>query len=204
MDLETAQGIIDAAGINVPSGDIAKGAYDERGLRYEVPDYCFGDPVNVVPEAEAAGREVPVPLHEDESEPEDEDLGKGKMPVGKEFSVRARLSDRGGPDAVIKFHETDLVRRLADMVAEKSQVWILFGVVWGNAMLTAFFRFRKARGSALCIWERCKLRGPGVACKLLTIGADSTRTRRCWRRGGRRGMLSMHWFGADEGDICRG
>lgn len=43
-DLNTAQGVLDAAGCTCPTGEIARGVYDERGRLYEVPDWVVGDP----------------------------------------------------------------------------------------------------------------------------------------------------------------
>ncbi|KAF8542099.1 putative ubiquitin domain protein [Trichophaea hybrida] len=118
VELATAQGIIDAAGINVPTGDLAKGAYDELGQRYEVPEYCFGDPINV---ANSDGTEE---IEEGSDDTDDVAEGKGKMParVGKQLTVRARLSDRGGPDIRIKFEETASVKKIAHMIAAKAQL----------------------------------------------------------------------------------
>ncbi|KAJ1719259.1 hypothetical protein LPJ53_005946 [Coemansia erecta] len=39
--------ILASAGLTVPSGRIADGAYDERGARYAVPQYCLSMPDNV-------------------------------------------------------------------------------------------------------------------------------------------------------------
>jgi len=61
---------------------------------------------------------------EEESDADDTvgDLGKGKMQVGREVLVKARLSDRGGPDVAIKVHEAATVRGIAVMVEGKAQV----------------------------------------------------------------------------------
>jgi hypothetical protein len=45
--LETAQGIIDAAGVTL-LGDLISGAYDEVGNFYQLPEPVISDPVNVI------------------------------------------------------------------------------------------------------------------------------------------------------------
>lgn len=102
-------------------GDLAKGAYDELGQRYEVPEYCFSDPINVVHSDEAEEIEEGNDNSDDAAE---EDFGKGKMParISRQLTVRARLSDRGGPDIRIKFEETASVKKIAYMIAAKAQV----------------------------------------------------------------------------------
>ncbi|KAH8598828.1 hypothetical protein B0O99DRAFT_614268 [Bisporella sp. PMI_857] len=45
--LNTAQQIIDAAGINLPTGYLHKGAYDETGIKYEIPIYIVNDPRDI-------------------------------------------------------------------------------------------------------------------------------------------------------------
>jgi hypothetical protein len=48
-DLVTAQSIIDAAGITVPTGDLCEGCYDEQGVLYRIPQCVASDPENMVP-----------------------------------------------------------------------------------------------------------------------------------------------------------
>ncbi|CBF87999.1 hypothetical protein AN1173.2 [Aspergillus nidulans FGSC A4] len=47
-DYETAQSIIDAAGVTVPTGDLCQGVYDEQGVLYRLPRCIVSDPVNIV------------------------------------------------------------------------------------------------------------------------------------------------------------
>ncbi|KAL4790238.1 hypothetical protein BDV19DRAFT_372658 [Aspergillus venezuelensis] len=47
-DFETAQSIIDAAGVTVPTGDLCQGVYDERGVLYRLPRCIVSDPLNMV------------------------------------------------------------------------------------------------------------------------------------------------------------
>lgn len=127
VDLQTAQGIVDAAGITVPTGDLSRGVYDESGHRYEIPDYCFSDPVNVSAAAAAVmvGGGTSHVEEEEETDEDDDasgDLGKGKMRVGPEMLVKARLSDRGGPDVAIRVDEAATVRRITVMIEGRAQL----------------------------------------------------------------------------------
>ncbi|KAL4905977.1 hypothetical protein BDW74DRAFT_167604 [Aspergillus multicolor] len=47
-DVETAQSIVDAAGVTVPTGDLCQGVYDEQGVLYRLPRCVVSDPVNMV------------------------------------------------------------------------------------------------------------------------------------------------------------
>ena len=40
--------MLDAAGCTCPTGELARGVYDERGRLYEVPDWVVGDPKDLV------------------------------------------------------------------------------------------------------------------------------------------------------------
>jgi Ubiquitin-binding domain len=49
-DVATAQGILDAAGITLPTGNLVDGCYDEVGNLYRLPEVVVSDPVNTVRE----------------------------------------------------------------------------------------------------------------------------------------------------------
>eukprot|EP01025_Chloroclados_australasicus_P030279 TRINITY_DN3038_c0_g1_i7.p5 TRINITY_DN3038_c0_g1~~TRINITY_DN3038_c0_g1_i7.p5 ORF type:complete len:129 (-),score=16.84 TRINITY_DN3038_c0_g1_i7:752-1138(-) len=51
-DMETTRIIIDAAGIIVAAQDLSV-CYDEKGAKYELPNYVWSAPSNLVKEAEA-------------------------------------------------------------------------------------------------------------------------------------------------------
>lgn len=52
-DVDTANAILQASMISTPNGDLAA-VYDETGVRYEIPRYCFQNPVNLVDGMEPA------------------------------------------------------------------------------------------------------------------------------------------------------
>lgn len=125
--MATAQGILDAAGVTVPTGDLVQGAYDEMGGLYVLPGWVVGEPEGVVDEEAEEGKESVL----DEG---GKDVGSGEK-KGKEVAVdaggggvegmvrvRARLSDRGGPDVVVLIGREDSVAVLARRIAEQAKV----------------------------------------------------------------------------------
>ncbi|KAF3480160.1 uncharacterized protein GIQ15_05507 [Arthroderma uncinatum] len=123
-DISTAQGIIDAAGITVPTGDICEGCYDESGALYKFPEAIVSDPINVADESPTEdsfkcdigtdidggddemstsrmvlGVDSCDDLLDKEKERRREE--KGKRSERDYIKVTARLSDRGGPDVVV-------------------------------------------------------------------------------------------------------
>jgi hypothetical protein len=131
-------------------GDLSKGVYDELGHRYEIPPFCLANPLNMVEEPVAGIGETQLQSEGDDGQVHDDiritsdegadHLGKGKMPerAGREFTLKARLSDRGGPDVYVKFKEYESVKKIADKIAEKAQVCVFFKgrrvlvlLIWG-------------------------------------------------------------------------
>ena len=124
-EIQTAQGVLDAAGMTVPTGDLTNGAYDETGNFYHMPEHVIADPDNVVGEED----EVPVDVLKDEEEIDEEELerrreekGKTVLKSGDAVKVKARLSDRGGPDVVVMLSKEQNVRVLVRKVQEEAGV----------------------------------------------------------------------------------
>lgn len=147
-EIETAQGIIDAAGVTVPTGDLCEGCYDENGVLYRLPQCIVSDPDNIVDDSGAAANETDgadddmedgisdrkIVSEESDEELISEDLErrreeKGKMSERDMIRVQARLSDRGGPDVVISIEKTQTVGVLARKVQSEVKVW-LSAVLW--------------------------------------------------------------------------
>lgn len=123
-DLETAQGIIDAAGVTLPRGDLISGAYDEVGNFYQMPEPIVSDPTNVISGSHetvdvAVKAETGENHEEEEAERRREEKGKAVLKTGDMIKVRARLSDRGGPDVQILVGKDQSVRVLARRVQEE-------------------------------------------------------------------------------------
>ena len=129
-DITTAQSILDAAAITVPTGDLKNGAYDEAGNLYQMPDHVISDPQNVLldqHEEDKKGEVSNEAIEEDDAvERKREEKGKSVLKNGDIIKVRARLSDRGGPDVVIQLGKDQAVRLLVRRVQEEANVRIQF------------------------------------------------------------------------------
>lgn len=136
-DLSTAQGIIDAAGVTVPTGDLCEGAYDEQGVLYRLPRCIVSDPRNmVIGEIETEG----------EGQEDEDDLADGKLASGDAsgdeliaqdmerrreekgktserdlIRVQARLSDRGS-DLTVLINKGQSVGFLARKLQQEAKV----------------------------------------------------------------------------------
>lgn len=135
-NLTDAQGILDAAGITLPTGRLEEGAYDERGVLYRIPENIVSDPKNVVEDDEVpdtpigkkfeAGA-ITVPASEEEVS----DKGKDVIEENA-MKIRCRLSDRGGPDTIVLLAPTQpvsvLLRRVRTeaTIASSSKVRIAY------------------------------------------------------------------------------
>lgn len=137
-DYATAQSIIDAAGVTVPTGDLCEGCYDERGVLYRLPQCIVSDPENMVEDDEssdfagnddldtvseckmatddASGDEL---ISEDMERRRDE---KGKTSERDLIRVRARLSDRGDADLVLSVGKGQSVGFVARRIHEEAEV----------------------------------------------------------------------------------
>ena len=133
--LATAQSILSAADITLPTGDLAQGAYDALGNYYSLPEYVVCDPQNI---AESAGPgeglgdtkvDLTADLEEDgegieavdEVERRREEKGKAVIDAKDLITVRARLSD-GSKDVNVSLGKGESVRSLAAYIAEKAKV----------------------------------------------------------------------------------
>jgi hypothetical protein len=144
-DTTTAQGIVDAAGITVPTGDLCDGCYDENGALYRLPEVIVMDPSNVVDaENDSATHRLSSEtttgigddvmsdgkvaaddsddVYEDEDEVERRREEKGKEIERDLIRVKARLSDRGGPDLTIVIGKSYSVGALVRRVQTEAKV----------------------------------------------------------------------------------
>lgn len=128
-NLIDAQGILDAAGITLPTGYLEDGAFDERGQLYSVPATVLSNPSNmldddndtVIAKEETLSKDLDLDTsdsrHLSHYTTAEEKLDKGKDAMEKDaVSVKCRLSDRGGPDVIVHIGPSQptkkLVRRL--------------------------------------------------------------------------------------------
>jgi len=139
-EVQTAQGVLDAAGMTVPTGDLTNGAYDETGNFYHMPELVIADPDNMVVDDE--GRvEVPKDeeeIDEDEAERRREEKGKSVLKSGDTVKVKARLSDRGGLDVVIILSKEQNVRVLVRKVQEEAGVSIVDCHLYGTMLMARY------------------------------------------------------------------
>ncbi|PKY09022.1 ubiquitin domain protein [Aspergillus campestris IBT 28561] len=112
-DLATAQSIVDAAGVTVPTGDLCQGCYDEQGVLYRLPQCIVSDPQNIVRE--------PLPRRDDDDDDDDFDTDHGKLSLD-EASDDELISDEleRRRDEKGKTSERDLIHNVA-FIARKVQ-----------------------------------------------------------------------------------
>ncbi|KAJ5798837.1 uncharacterized protein N7503_006342 [Penicillium pulvis] len=135
-DLVTAQGIIDAAGVTVPTGDLCEGCYDEQGVLYRLPQCIVSDPENIargeanspasgsVREEDSDGKLATDDASGDEliaaQDLERRRDEKGKTSERDLIRVLARLSDRDGPDLMMLVGKSQSVGFLARKVHQEA------------------------------------------------------------------------------------
>lgn len=127
-DITTAQSIVDAAAITVPTGDLKNGAYDEAGNLYQIPEHVISDPQNLAPdEGIIAKGEISNEVTDDDEELERkrDEKGKAALKTVDLVKVKARLSDRGGPDVVVAIEKDQPVRTLLQRIRDDAGVRII-------------------------------------------------------------------------------
>jgi hypothetical protein len=128
--LGTAQLILDAVDVTVPTGDLANGVYDGLGAFYQLPDWIVADPTNLGRSSNEGamgkdgdgdkGRSEEGEVDEEELLRRREEKGKAVVNARDMVSVKARLSDGGGPDLVVSVGRADSVRLLIRRIFEES------------------------------------------------------------------------------------
>lgn len=124
-DIATAQSILDASAITLPTGDLINGAYDEAGNLYSMPENIISDPNNVIPTSQddlAKDEDNGDAIDEEELERRREEKGKAVLKSEELIQVKARLSDRGGPDIVISIGKEQNVRVLMRRIQDEAHV----------------------------------------------------------------------------------
>lgn len=123
--LQTAQSILTAAEISLPTGNLANGAYDSLGNYYPLPDWVVSAPQNVVDlrgEEEVEGTKIAAEKgSNDECESIASSKGKHTPIQVDRCRVFARLSETGR-DVSITFTKTDTVKFLAAKIAKQEKV----------------------------------------------------------------------------------
>jgi hypothetical protein len=138
--LATAQGLLKAAEVTLPTGDLSNGAYDSLGNYYALPEWAVSDPANVAEDSGAqrdsierdrkveddlTGEDTADEVDEDEALRRREEKGKAVVDIKNLVKVRARLSENY-PDVAISLDADETVRSLARKIVEESGVSRLF------------------------------------------------------------------------------
>lgn len=157
-DLATAETILSAAEISLPTGNLANGVYDSLGNYYPLPEWVVCDPTNMAVEEHgfqgngngdsngngSSDGVMPRGLGTAADEGSDSDQvgekGKAVVDVGEQTAVRVRLSENGR-DYQILVHNTDTVGTVTRQVVEVTKVSMqchyLFLLSWSQANPTS-------------------------------------------------------------------
>ncbi|OIW28810.1 hypothetical protein CONLIGDRAFT_392650 [Coniochaeta ligniaria NRRL 30616] len=133
--LATAQSILSAAEITLPTGDLANGAYDTFGNYYSFPEHIVADPINISLTQEdesgvaygdtkgdlTAGEETAEEElgDEDEAARRREEKGKAVIDMRDQVPLKARLSE-GDRDVTLSVGRGESVRSVSRRIAEEA------------------------------------------------------------------------------------
>lgn len=132
--LETAQTILTAAEISLPTGNLVNGAYDSFGNYYSLPEWVVADPQNIRDDESDKDGLHPGGVADDDTEDKDEadatdeetqrrreEKGKGVVDSREQIKLRARLSETG-QDITVTVDKADSVRTVVRKIASASSV----------------------------------------------------------------------------------
>ncbi|KAI3396606.1 hypothetical protein diail_11858 [Diaporthe ilicicola] len=135
LALATAQTILDAADITLPTGNLADGAYDLLGNYYQLPAHIVSDPLNIASDCEdndhqfGEGKtaEDPAGGDGDGDDPDDEaerrrvDKGKAVINVSDQIRAVLRLSHTAR-DLKLDVGKDESVRRIIHRILEETNL----------------------------------------------------------------------------------
>lgn len=131
--LATAQSILNAGDILLPTGDLANGAYDSLGNYYQLPPQVVCDPVNIVASEDTLGDSKNAlkategtTRHAEEEDLSDDERhrekkGKGVDDVSSRVVAVIRLSETS-KDLRLRVGKNETVRSIVRRVVEKTGV----------------------------------------------------------------------------------
>ncbi|KAH6648268.1 hypothetical protein BKA67DRAFT_522322, partial [Truncatella angustata] len=128
--LGTAQGMLRAAEVTLPTGDLANGVYDSLGQYYALPEWIVIDPINITltgsPEPEldrkvekASGEESTEDIDEAEAARRREEKGKAVAEPKSVTMVRIRISETAR-DILVRVSPEESVRGVAQRALQQS------------------------------------------------------------------------------------
>ncbi|OAA53046.1 Small ubiquitin-related modifier, SUMO [Cordyceps fumosorosea ARSEF 2679] len=122
--LQTAQSMLNAAEISLPTGNLVNGAYDSFGNFYPLPEWVVSDPQNIIEHDQDRDG---LGSGDDETQGDGEGAEMGKEEKGKNvdegepIQVRARLSEAGN-DISVSVSKTDVVRNVIRKLAAEAKL----------------------------------------------------------------------------------
>lgn len=134
--LATAQSILSAAEISLPTGDLANGVYDSLGNYYQLPQWVVSDPNNLSVASEVdeladisttgededtAEEEIESDSLVDDAERRRHEKGKGVVDAQDQITLRARLSETG-QDFDVSVSKSETVRCVIKKLACEASV----------------------------------------------------------------------------------
>lgn len=125
--LQTAQSMLTAAEISLPTGNLVNGAYDSLGNYYTLPEWVVSDPQNMVENDNSKDElDSAEDVSNDETQGDGDDGEMKKEEKGKDIAVdtiqvRARLSETG-QDIMVSVPKTDHVRLVIKKLAAEAKV----------------------------------------------------------------------------------
>lgn len=128
--LATAQSILSAAEISLPTGDLANGVYDSLGNYYQLPAWVVADPTNLAHDGDANAKgDLSTPDEDSAQEVQEaaanaqrrEEKGKVVLDLREQMTLRARLSE-SGRDIEVTVGRFELVRSVARIIALEAAV----------------------------------------------------------------------------------
>ena len=148
-EIDTAQGILDASGITLPTGSLVDGSYDSLGNLYKLPQQVISDPVDLAEDSKYAhgrstsnidgdtvmeepeGKLAALSMDDETAAGSEEDAEaiekrreeKGKSVERDAVKVRCRPSG-GGPDIIISLGKSQNVGTLVRRIANEANVSI--------------------------------------------------------------------------------
>jgi Ubiquitin-binding domain len=127
--LGTAQQILDAADITIPTGDLATGGvYDSLGAHYSLPEYVVSDPENIAElsarnsNEDKSGEEAEDNLDADEILRRRQEKGKAVVNADDLINIRVKVSDREETPLKVTISKEDNARIVALKILEEAGV----------------------------------------------------------------------------------
>ncbi|CEJ92188.1 hypothetical protein VHEMI07855 [[Torrubiella] hemipterigena] len=127
-NLLTAQTMLSAAEISLPTGDLADGAYDSFGNYYALPEWVVAEPQNLADSSEGVRNDASFQGEPDSTvafaksdSGEPSDAQANALTTENQAQVRARLSETG-KDIVFYIRKSDSVQSIVEKIGKQCRV----------------------------------------------------------------------------------